>query len=657
MEAVAPFSEYIRILLQEYSVGKYFGLIPPFLESKFRKKVCHGVTLIWICLFSTAQIFGATNRIILYLKYEQHVLTFLEILEGALMHLFVACCTWSSFKDTKKWKILLSTLLHVDGTASRLRCRLRVRMALYKRTVLSAFLILATMNISNTLCLVEDIYYIDTMVFIIMEVFMIAVICLVLQSIEMQYDQVFVVLQNSVRWTHGFEENDSSCFRQISMYYKECFELVLAFNNAFGWTSLLIFLNNYSEILICLIWGFDNFMVSDKYRVFMAVLSMVMHLNIDISAVVRAIFSKATMRKRRLFAEHIQIFMLYYKVGRFLGLVSPFLETGSKKVSYQAATCCWAIVLVPIEIYCIVTRTVMSFESSKSIMAFSDAFLGSLRVLSLIIYIHSALTLCGTWEKLFYKLIYVGNVASELQHPESRKDLRVYKIYVFTSFFITAILTLCDLHFMEARFLQYYLVDTFFLFEEVFMVSVMLLILNFIEKQYHYLIDSLKKIITKYNNDNFRKITVYYMECDKMVKLFNWIFSRILLLVVANGFFSAMTCFIWGLEEMLYVETKMIVLPLLYILISLSFSTAVVISCDKVIKKNEKLTRLCYILQVDITDEHLIEELNNFAYLTTQLQPKFTAGGFFTVNQNFFSAFLTSVASYCIICIQFNVKK
>nr|CAI5835294.1 unnamed protein product [Callosobruchus analis] len=364
MEELTLLSKYIRLFLYEYSIGKYFGLVPPFLETRSRKALCHGASFICTCLLAAAQTFEVGNRTITYL-YKQSVLTFLEVLQAAFMGFFVLFCAWSSFRYSNKWKVLFTKLIHVEATASRLRCRLPIRVAMYKTTVFSVLLVLVAMNISNLLYLEMSIDRIGTRMFTIMEVFIIAMMCLILQGIEKQYEQIYVVVQNSVKWS--FEEKGGSCFHEIRMYYKECNELASTFNDVFSWTSMLIFVNSYSSILVSLMWSFDNyFVLSDKYKVIVSVFAMMLHL---------------------------------------------------------------------------------------------------------------------------------------------------------------------------------------------------------------------------------------------------------------------------------------------------SFSTAIVISCDNVIKKNEKLTRLCYILQVDVTDEHLIEELNNFAYLTTQLQPKFTAGGFFTVNQNFFSAFLTSVASYCIICIQFNVKK
>ncbi|XP_050498885.1 uncharacterized protein LOC126879719 [Diabrotica virgifera virgifera] len=79
-------------------------------------------------------------------------------------------------------------------------------------------------------------------------------------------------------------------------------------------------------------------------------------------------------------------------------------------------------------------------------------------------------------------------------------------------------------------------------------------------------------------------------------------------------------------------------------------------SCDKVEMNARDFCTTCDLLQGEMDKCDLREELISLGYLTNQLQPKCSAAGFFTVNQLILGGLFSSVISYLIVSIQFNVS-
>lgn len=77
-------------------------------------------------------------------------------------------------------------------------------------------------------------------------------------------------------------------------------------------------------------------------------------------------------------------------------------------------------------------------------------------------------------------------------------------------------------------------------------------------------------------------------------------------------------------------------------------------SCDLVEKSGQKLIRSCYCLQTGLTDSDQRRELINLALFFDKLRPRFTAAGFYYVDQSVLAGVFSLVTTYAIICIQFN---
>ncbi|KAJ8976959.1 hypothetical protein NQ317_010156, partial [Molorchus minor] len=85
------------------------------------------------------------------------------------------------------------------------------------------------------------------------------------------------------------------------------------------------------------------------------------------------------------------------------------------------------------------------------------------------------------------------------------------------------------------------------------------------------------------------------------------------------------------------------------------FTVYIVISCDGVEKSCKKISTTCYLLLEGVQASSLRSELLFLGRYTTELRPDFTAGDFYKVNRSILAALFSSVTTYLIICIQFNM--
>uniref|UniRef100_A0A6P7F1E2 Gustatory receptor n=1 Tax=Diabrotica virgifera virgifera TaxID=50390 RepID=A0A6P7F1E2_DIAVI len=80
------------------------------------------------------------------------------------------------------------------------------------------------------------------------------------------------------------------------------------------------------------------------------------------------------------------------------------------------------------------------------------------------------------------------------------------------------------------------------------------------------------------------------------------------------------------------------------------FSLAIILSCDKVEKTSKELINTCTYIYASKGSEDALMLLN----LAKELRPKFTAAGFFEINQRLLPTFLSNLSTYLIIILQFK---
>lgn len=86
------------------------------------------------------------------------------------------------------------------------------------------------------------------------------------------------------------------------------------------------------------------------------------------------------------------------------------------------------------------------------------------------------------------------------------------------------------------------------------------------------------------------------------------------------------------------------------------FTGVIVMSCDAVEKSGRNFTTRCYLLQEGMKKSKTRDELVHLGKFSKQLNPVFSAAGFFTVNQLILSGLFSTATTYSIICIQFDLE-
>ncbi|CAG9856259.1 unnamed protein product [Phyllotreta striolata] len=81
--------------------------------------------------------------------------------------------------------------------------------------------------------------------------------------------------------------------------------------------------------------------------------------------------------------------------------------------------------------------------------------------------------------------------------------------------------------------------------------------------------------------------------------------------------------------------------------------------CDRIEKNIGKFVAVCYGFHQNIPDKWSIvrEEMMNLGNYAEKTMPKCSAAGFFTLNRSTLGALFSSIATYLIVCIQFNMSE
>ncbi|KAG5899308.1 hypothetical protein JTB14_029261 [Gonioctena quinquepunctata] len=93
-----------------------------------------------------------------------------------------------------------------------------------------------------------------------------------------------------------------------------------------------------------------------------------------------------------------------------------------------------------------------------------------------------------------------------------------------------------------------------------------------------------------------------------------------------------------------------------YLIIQNVYTLIMIISCDRVEKCAKKLLKTSYRLQMNTENDRIIKDLRYLSKVIGNLSPEFTALGFFRFNQQLIPAFLSTMAGYVIILMQFHTE-
>ncbi|CAH1108129.1 unnamed protein product [Psylliodes chrysocephalus] len=79
--------------------------------------------------------------------------------------------------------------------------------------------------------------------------------------------------------------------------------------------------------------------------------------------------------------------------------------------------------------------------------------------------------------------------------------------------------------------------------------------------------------------------------------------------------------------------------------------------CDKIEKNSAEFVVTCHLLQQGMPKSIVRDELLYLANYAEKISPKCSAAGFFIINRFILGALFSSVTTYLIICIQFNISE
>lgn len=77
-------------------------------------------------------------------------------------------------------------------------------------------------------------------------------------------------------------------------------------------------------------------------------------------------------------------------------------------------------------------------------------------------------------------------------------------------------------------------------------------------------------------------------------------------------------------------------------------------SCSALEKAAGEVVMTCTLLQQNASNSKLCKELFYLGQYMKQLSPSITAAGFFKINQSLLATLISTLATYLIICLQFN---
>ncbi|CAH1996874.1 unnamed protein product [Acanthoscelides obtectus] len=145
-----------------------------------------------------------------------------------------------------------------------------------------------------------------------------------------------------------------------------------------------------------------------------------------------------------------------------------------------------------------------------------------------------------------------------------------------------------------------------------------------------------------------------YINCDNMVGHFNEIFGQMMFWTSMNTGLTLLICLLLAYEneipDISYVACFSLVAA-----VYVGFTTVIILSCDATEKQGKMFTNICYKMYAKEQNVYLRDELLSLAIVSEKIGPRFSAAGFYVVNQMFLSTFFSALTSYAIVCIQFSM--
>ncbi|XP_057665863.1 uncharacterized protein LOC130899724 isoform X3 [Diorhabda carinulata] len=181
---------------------------------------------------------------------------------------------------------------------------------------------------------------------------------------------------------------------------------------------------------------------------------------------------------------------------------------------------------------------------------------------------------------------------------------------------------------------------------------------RFIISKYKTTIGNIEKLFTQdyHNYSSFleckTQVESNLVTLDKCVKLFNAVLGKYILSMMIVAFVAVVTFFHYYINSFEHRRLDINIGSTVLNILLVMFSVIVILSCDRVEKKAEELIKTCIYIQASTGDENALALAN----LVKELRPKFSAAGFFDINQRILPSFFSNLSTYLIIILQFKLS-
>uniref|UniRef100_A0A6P7GUS8 Uncharacterized protein LOC114342550 isoform X3 n=1 Tax=Diabrotica virgifera virgifera TaxID=50390 RepID=A0A6P7GUS8_DIAVI len=178
---------------------------------------------------------------------------------------------------------------------------------------------------------------------------------------------------------------------------------------------------------------------------------------------------------------------------------------------------------------------------------------------------------------------------------------------------------------------------------------------NIFSSRYKYIDDTVRKI---YNEDisvrqkSMKEIINVIFSVHKTAKSLNEAAGFLILVLLVMSFVVLLTYVNLTLLEYGDIVFFEIFWYFPYCVSFMVLSIIVIMSCDQVEKKSTEFIQTCIYIQATTGDE----QAATLANLANQLRPKFSAAGFFDINQRLLPVFFSNLSTYLIIILQFKIS-
>ncbi|XP_074035664.1 uncharacterized protein [Leptinotarsa decemlineata] len=166
------------------------------------------------------------------------------------------------------------------------------------------------------------------------------------------------------------------------------------------------------------------------------------------------------------------------------------------------------------------------------------------------------------------------------------------------------------------------------------------------------------------------KITIYYKLVHTIVHQVNLIFGSTMFINICNTVLYILFFFLYAIDgghiaadrkilnylhSVTYVVSEISNLLLLECGNKFVSLVILVMACESVEQSGKRIVKTCYSIHESVENTLVRQQLELLVQYAEQWKPRFSAGGFYDINQSCLSSIFSAIITYLVIIIQFNM--